>query len=114
MKDLPKYVVAEIDSCISKNEKHPVAYWKRFAGVGNKAIELIKARGVVAEEKMEELRHIEMARQILVSNGYETPRQILAGFLSGKIYSNAFRNYGARSHQHICDFLIRWLAESKF
>lgn len=113
MKDLPEYVVSEIEKCISKNEKQPVAYWKKFAGVGEKAMQLIKARGVVEEEKLKELSHIEKARLILVNHGYGTPKQILDGFLSGKIYANAFRNYGARSHQHICDFLIRWLAESK-
>jgi hypothetical protein len=108
---LPIYVEKQIEECLLKNQKHPINYWRRFAGVGDKNIELIKQRGVVEEEKLDELQHIQMARHILMMQGFETLDQILAGFLEGKIYAKAFRNYGARSHQHICDILIRWLAK---
>ena len=113
MKDLPNYVVSEIERCISKNEKHPINYWLRFAGIGKKSIELIKARGVVDEKKLKELSHLEKSRQILLNNGFDTPDQILDGFLNGKIYVQSFNNYGVGSHQQICDFLIRWLASGR-
>jgi hypothetical protein len=113
MKELHNIVVSEIEKCISKNEKRPIEYWLKYRGIGKKSIELIKARGVVAEKKLNELSHLEKSRQILLDNGFDTPDQILNGFLKEKIYVYSFRNYGAGSHQQICDFLIRWLACSR-
>jgi len=114
MKELHNIIVSEIEKCISKNEKRPIEYWLKYRGIGKKSIELIKARGVVAEKKLNELSHLEKSRQILLNNGFDTPDQILNGFLKGEIYVQSFRNYGAGSHQQICDFLIRWLACSRF
>jgi len=106
---LPDYVVAEINECLKKNEKRTTAYWRKFIGVGPKAIELIKQYDVIAEDKLEELKDVQMARHILLANGYTTMEGILKGFLEGKIYIKAFRNYGADSHRYICELLIRWL-----
>lgn len=110
---LPDYVVVEIERCLKNNQKEPLAFWRKFIGVGDRAIELIRQKGVIREERLVELKGIEMARQILLMNGFETMEQILKGVLDGKIYTKAFRNYGTNSHLYVCEILIRWLNSKK-